>query len=557
MYLAPTRSRLRHDPVGRDRFEPAEPIGRAPLLVAVAATIINAFAFSASRLWVCPDTSYYAELAGGIADRLDFASDLFLIRPPGYPIMLAVIFKLFGAASPIAILVAQHLMVVATAVIVTMIAWHLTSNRFAAFAAGLMSACSLQLLAFANVIITEVPYTLILTLSVYYLVRYHTLGRGRHLAYASALAGLSYLFRPIGMWVVAVCAAAALHRAWTRRSRKTVGESADVAMAIDGPTRAPSAIGFLRRATAGLALAILPALAITTPAMLHNKLTHGGDLSSRCANLALYFRVFHMDQLDSDDSAALTDIKTVVAEAIDRKALASDADYRLWGSVWKAYERVRGEGLAASASVMGDAAWDVIRERPVEFAAQTVRYSFWMLMVPDSFYRFHAGGAAGTCRATGDCVRAEQAEIYDISTYLPMERQWIDPYAHYLPVQTSATTTTGPWRELAGWFYRNVEKGPPVPFLGDSPYEAFTWLCLFGAAASLLMRNRTTWLLISAVIAGQVLASAFLAGPTPRYAVPLKPLLLIYPSIFVLVPAAIASALTRNRRPRDVAPIAA
>ena len=553
MSVLSTRKHSCDGEVSHSRECDAPRLGRAPLVVAIAALIINAFAFSASQLWVCPDTSYYAALAGGIADQLDFSSDLFLIRPPGYPVMLAVIFKLFGSASPTAILAVQHLMVVATAVIITLIAWHVTSNRIAACVAGLMSACSLQLLAFANVIITEVPYTLILTLSVYFLVKYHTQGRGRHLAYASLMAGLSYLFRPIGLSVVAVCVAAALHRSWTSRYRKNVSDGADVAKAFDRPTRAPSAIGFPRRALAGLALAILPALAIISPATLHNQLTHGGDLSSPCANLALYFRIFHMDQLDSANSASLSDIKRVVAEAIDRKALSPDADYRLWGPVWKAYERVRGDGLPVSARIMGDAAWDVIREHPGEIATQTVRYAFWMLMVPDSFYRFHAGGAAGTCRATGDCVRAEQAEIYDINTYLPMERHWIDPYEHYLPLQTSATTTTGPWRELARWFYRNVESGPPVFVLGDSPYEAFTWLCLLGALASLLMRNRTTWLLLSAVIAGQVLASAFLAGPTPRYAVPLKPLLLVFPSIFVLLPGALTRAFLRNRQPGDVA----
>jgi len=497
------------------------------LLVAVIAVAVNIFALSASQLWVCPDTSFYVALAGGIVERFDFSSDLFLIRPPGYPLMLAAIFAAFGSWSPAAILFVQHAMVVATAVVTALTAWCLTSHRVIALLAGLMCAFSLQLLAFTNVIITEVPYTLALVLCVYFLVQSHRCGGGASLGLASLMGGVSYLFRPIGMSVVAVCVLAAVLRFWKENG------------ADDG--RSPLACRRRwRSACAYAALAVVPALAVTAPGMVLNKAMHGGDLSTRCANLALYHRVLFMDRLDATKSESLNDIRAVVHDAVAQGALPADADYRLWGPVWKSYKAVRGASLAESSVIMGQAARDLIRENPLPTLERTLRYSFWMLMVPDAFYRFQPDGAPGIRAATGDCNRDPNAELFDIATYEPMLRRWIDPYQEYLPLRSDTRFATPMWSDLATWFHRHVEKGPSVLGLGDSPYEDFTWLCLIGVVGSLLTRRRTTWLLVTAVVVLQIGVSAFLAGPTPRYAVPVKPLLLLYAALPVLIPGWIA-----------------
>ncbi len=496
--------------------------------VVVAATLICALSFGGSHLWASPDASYYVELAGGIADNQDFRSELFLIRPPGYPLMLAAIFRIFGAASPTAIQIIQHVMVVATTALVAMIAWQLTRHRAAALAAGLMTACSLQLVSYANLIMTEVPYTLALVASVYCLIAYHLHGRLRMLAAASALAGISYLFRPIGMAVIAVCLAAAMHRCWLESG-------------------VPRSLVAVRRVTALSLAAIAPAFVVAAPAMLQNKLIHGGDLSSRCANLALYFRVFEMDKLDSDKSAALTDIRSVVREAVSRGVVPRDANWRVWGPVWQAYSAVRGAGLAESSEIMGQAARDLIREYPLATLDKTTRYSFWMVLVPDGFYRFHPGGAPGLINAAGESVRDPQADILASNTYEPMLRRWIDPWQHYLPLQSEPTPLTSIWSGAAGWFRRHIEKGPSILGVGDSPYEAFGWLCLFGMAAACFAPRRSTWMLIIGVIAFQVVVSAFLAGPTPRYAVPVRPLLLLFPAVAILVPWRLARHLFARR----------
>lgn len=501
------------------------------LTVVAVALAINAFSFAASQLWVSPDASYYVELAGGLADHADFRSQLFLIRPPGYPFFLAAMFLFFGSASPVAIMVAQHLMVVGVAYLITLIAWRMTQNTAGALASGLMASVSLQLITYANLVMTEVPFTLALVWAVYYLIVYHQSGRLSALAMASLLTGISYLFRPIGMALLPVCVGAALYE---------LIRSNGVRRFFAGLIERQGFRNISRR----IIFATAPACFVVLPCMAQNQLIHGGDLSTRCADLALYFRIVYMDKLDSNSSAALNDIRTVVQEARDKGLIIPDADYRLWGPVWQAYEKVRGVGLADSSRIMGRAARDLIAEHPTAVALGTVRYSFWMILVPDGFYRFHPDGAPGIQLDNGECRRDPNAAILASNTYEPMMRPWTKPYEHYLPLRSDATSLTPLWSGLSRWFYQNIEKGPSLMGIGDSPYEFFGWICFLGMALAMFLPSRGCWMIIIAAIAMQVVVSAFLAGPTPRYAVPVRPLLVLFPVAPFLLAAQLLRAVS-------------
>ncbi len=528
-------------------------VGRVLIAVGIVAVLINGLAFSASQLWVCPDSSYYVALAGGIADDFDFTNELFLIRPPGYPLMLAAIFRLFGSASPTGILVVQHAMVVGVALVTALIGWYLTERRTVALLGGVMCAASLQLLTFANVIITEVPFTLVFLSSVCFLVKFHRRGGAGTLALASLMAAVSYLFRPIGIAVLPFCVAAAAHRVWSpwRDGESTISPSARDS--LGHLSRWLYARVWWSRATAGLVLALVPALGVMLPVAALNTAVHGTDLPAPCGTLALYLRLLAMDRLDSTSSEALTDIRAVVNEAIERRHLPPHADWREWGPVWHAYETVRGVPLKQSSAIMADACRDLIRENPRATLENTIRYSYWLLMVPDSFYRFHPGGAPGVITPTGESERNTTAEIFDVRTYEPMMRPWVDPYSHYIALSGAPKPTTPMWRGFARWFYRHVENGRPLLGMGDSLYEQFTWLCLMGIVLALATRERATWLLVAGVIACQIVPSAFFGGPTPpRYAVPVKPLMLLYGAFLVVfvLRAAVAALYAGGLVPR-------
>src|SRR3990172_1953 len=89
--------------IPRPNAEPRTP-ARGVWVVVVVAFITNLASLLSSQLWVYPDSIDYIQLAGGIADRFDLANDLFLVRTPGYPVFLAVVFWVFGGWSPSAIL---------------------------------------------------------------------------------------------------------------------------------------------------------------------------------------------------------------------------------------------------------------------------------------------------------------------------------------------------------------------------------------------------------------------------------------------------------------------
>lgn len=528
---------------GADADDDRQGIRQELMIVAAVAAIVNVIAFSASQLWVCPDSGYYIALAGGLAERFDFGNELFLIRPPGYPLFLAGIFFVFGSWSPEAILILQHVMLAGIAVLTALTAWHLTRRRSITLVSGLFSAGSLQLLAFANVVLAVVPYTLALTLSIYFLIRYHRTGEKRSLAFASLAAGASYWMQPAGLSLVAICLLAALMRTWMRaQDQETVGTRVHLRRTRRTGRRSTSIIEKSRisggasrwqAVTMELGLAVLPASIVVSPLMLLNRLEHGAPLTGVSGSLALYDRLAVTEGFVASTSRALSDIRVVVKEATDRGELPANADYRDWGSVWQAYESVRGEPLVQSAARMAGASRDMLREHPVTVAKNTLRYAYWMWMVPDSYYRFHPGGAPGVRTPTGDYVREAKADIYDVGTYETLLRPWMEPYGRYLRLDAHPTSTSIYWRAVAAWYYQHVEAGSSILGLCDSPYEAIGWLCFIGMIAALGTRNRAGWLLVSSVVFLQVLPSALFVGAVPRYAVPVKPLLLMFAALVI------------------------
>ncbi|MDO8630789.1 MAG: glycosyltransferase family 39 protein [Phycisphaerales bacterium] len=488
--------------------------------VALAALATNALSLAASHLWVYPDSIDYIVLAGGIADRADFTNELYLVRTPGYPLLLAILFRLFGAWSPAAILVIQHAMAVATAVLTAALAWRLTARRDVAWLAGVMCACSLQVLAYTNLVLTETPFTLTMTALAWYLVRFHQDGRRRDLAWASVLCGIGYLLKPICLSALAVCVLVALHRVW--RSWRTPLPGAGGASA--SPTRGGAVL-----AVVGVTYALGPALAVAAPWMALSAVSHHSLQATCCLDYVLYLRAVTFDGLDSTTSVAMREIHETIAEAIRKGDLPPTADYRDRQTVIDAYRSVRNATFAKSSAVLGRAGRDLMREHPWAIAAGTVKYAAWMMISPDPVYRFQPGGARGV-----GGKRDTQADIYDIGTYSQGEGSWapvLARTAHYLPLTTEPRALTPLWMRITQWLHRTIENGAPIVGLGDSPYEELALLALLAGGLSLWTRQRTAWLIVGAIVALHVLVSAFLGGPQTRYTLPIKPLMCLYFSL--------------------------
>lgn len=489
-----------------DRFDSPTPSAATStyLIVAVVALTVHGLALAAAQCWVYPDSIDYIQLAGGIADRADFTNELYLVRTPGYPLFLAWVFLFFGSNSPTAILLFQHAMVVATALVTTAIAWRLTQRKAFAIASGCLCACSLQLLAYANMVLTETPYTFVLAAVIYALVRFTGDARWRWLALASSLAGVAYLLRPIALNLLPICGFLALRQVWLTRH-----------------AHSPWRLGPL-----GAAAAFLPAFLIAVPWMAVSAVSHGSLQATRCLDYVYYIRPATFDGFDSAKSEAVRDIHGVIAEAQRMGRLGPSADYRDRATVIKAYQAVRGLSFAESSEILGQAGRDLMREHPWAIFVGTFRYAAWMLLSPDPVYRFQPGGSPGhEGRRDGD------AEILDVATYGFGAGSWeptLREVRHYLPLESSPKAATAYATAVARWFHRNIEKGRPILGLADSLYEEFMLLVAVGAAISLLQASRAAWLTIGCVLSLHILVSAFFGAAQTRYVAPVRPILCLY-----------------------------
>ena len=528
----------------RDDLSAAQSPERPPYVVGVVVLVAVAWgmvAFFAHNLWLQPDSWESMQLAGQLVDGRGFVDERFLVRPPGYPLFLATMFRVFGEHSPIAIVALQQAMIVGVNILVTLLTWHLSKHASVALLTGLMSACSLHLPALAGAALTEAPFTLLFMASVYFLVRYHTEGGARLIALSSLFAGFAYLVRPMGLTIVAVCAVVVLHRVWLAMAAITPTSYGD-------PMRRPNMVGRLwrvrRQAVTHLLLAVVPGVVCMVAWQSHLVAVHQTSRAWGCfSGIVLYHRAVAVEKLDAPTSEALARTKLVVAKAKAEGLIHPGIDNTRWYTVWQALHDVEGMTLPEAGVVMAEAGRDVIAAHPGLLARRTLKHLARTLLMPEGSYRYVPGGVPGD-----GWKQAKDADLLEASMFESLLRPRIEPYNHYIPLKSEPGPTTPVWSAVARWYYRNIECGRSILGIGDTPYEAFVYLCMMGGLLSLTTRQRMTWLLLALVIASQVVPSAVLAGTISRYGVPTHPLMKAFAALAIcLAIRAVCISITRVR----------
>lgn len=468
------------------------------IVVTLAAAATSLLSFSAGRLWYATDSAKYIELAIGMAEGKGFSQELFQFRLPGYPLMLAAIFRLFGHSSPVVIQFVQHAMVAATAVLAAGCAWILRPRPSFAILTGLLSAGCLQLLAYANTVLTEAPHALVVTLCVYMLLRFKHTGALRWLAIASLAAGLCATTKGIGQLMILLCLVVAAHDCWTR----------------------------LRRPSRVLACAVLPAAALVTPIFL-NSWVHFGRWQLTCqSDLILYHRAVMVEGLDSDSSESLQTIKeTVRMGHLLGITPAHLPDTDPW-AFEIAYRRLFDASISDAADILGSAARDLVAQNRLLMLTRGPRYAYRTMFMPDLYYLVVPGAMPDDMFD----VRHEAARISRIVGPDRLER--------FLPLDTRPTATSAALGRVTHSIREQVDKAPPIAGFMSNRYEEFILLCVLGGAIGLVRANRVAWLIPAAAIVIHVVVSSYLGGVWTRYTVPVLPLVYLYGAF------AIASALT-------------
>ena len=205
-------------------------------LILLAALVVRAMLLAAA--WHRPealftrDSREYMELSDNWAETGHFARDARpeIFRTPGYPLLLMASIPAGQHWWRLAAAV-QILMDVATVYLAFALGVMLVSRRAGLWAAGLLAVTPVMAAGSVR-ILSDTPFTLLVTLAAALLVHHLRTSRWWSLAAAAAALGAGCYFRPVGLALAAVCAVALLLR---RPRLKRAGIFAAVVAACVGP----------------------------------------------------------------------------------------------------------------------------------------------------------------------------------------------------------------------------------------------------------------------------------------------------------------------------------
>jgi len=178
------------------------PSRRVLLLALAGGVLLRAWLFvlvaASPDLLTAADQKLYVELAGHLAQHLDFGLGFGSERTPLYPLFLALCGVGWGGSLLTAILVQNLLGGVAVYAVWRMgRLWSLTAANLA----GAFAALSLNLAVYANQTLTEALFIPVFAWGLFLLLRHAVAGRTRDLGWAAALFGLATLVRSATLYL--------------------------------------------------------------------------------------------------------------------------------------------------------------------------------------------------------------------------------------------------------------------------------------------------------------------------------------------------------------------
>ena len=204
----------------------ARPAGRLkPLLLILvlgAAVRLGLWLAAAGQPLIISDERDYNALAINLAEHGEYAFTLGRpdsLRPPLYPALVSVVYRLFGTENFQAVRLLQAILSLGLVVLMYRVGWTVFSPRVGLWVAGLCCFYP-TLLGFNNLILTEVLFTFLLCAFCALLIQALQRESLAWMAAAGAVLGLATLTRSV-LWlfppVLAVFVLLAFHGGWRRR----------------------------------------------------------------------------------------------------------------------------------------------------------------------------------------------------------------------------------------------------------------------------------------------------------------------------------------------------
>jgi hypothetical protein len=514
--------------------------GWIPLIIlAVLAVTVQLVMCLGRSVAYMPDSGNYILYAAEIAERFDFSGINFL-RTPGYSLVLAGIFKVFGSTSGLGMKLVQHFFNLITIFLVYKTGRLIYPPRWFAFCCALVAVFSLQLWSYAVFPMTEGTYALLATAGLYCTLLYTSRGNCAALVLSMLIIGLATLVRPQGQHLVLLPLLAwAVRTLFPRLLARLSPESSSV-----------QDLNLSRfRSAAWLGLGCLLYLACITPWMYRNQVKFDSFSMGGMMGQNLYSRLIEYDGLTPSVSSAYEDIRnTFIKDKQLRNAAGEGLEEKTtWRNHWPAtdaYMRAQGTNLTQTDKVFMQAAADTLREYPLEYISNTFIGVFKNFRTYEPTFLYIPGVDPQIQPSWPDNY------MWDVRTINApyASKEWAP--ANYLPTYEEPNYFTDVYTWLVGYYY------PLVAFWDYSDKFMYLQFAGFGACLFYLVvgrRRMETFIFVCYLLYG-IVVPMLVVPWSPRHRLPMDPVLTtLYFFPAVLLAEIAKSVLPRTRKQRPLA----
>ncbi|MBF0323979.1 MAG: hypothetical protein HQL42_02800 [Alphaproteobacteria bacterium] len=504
------------------------------VVVLVVAAAVNWLSWAGVSVLYQPDSGGYVFAGLSLARRSAeaFFQGISLNRVPGYQGLVGLCFVLFGAVGLKALILIQHVMMVGIALAIKKTGDILDSSGGLGLVAGLLTALSLQLTGYTNMVMSEVPNAFLVSAGLYFTVRHVVHGDGRSFLWGILILSLATMVRPAGKLLAYLLIAVPLIRVVLPHWRFFV------------PDVARGRAGNLRLAALGL----LINAAATLPWSYYNWRTYDHFGLTGTLGLNLYSNTIEFAGIIDESSPAIAQVRDVwdryQRQRAERGLPPADADgWRVHMSILGAFQQVTGQNTAQVDVVLMRAAVDAIKLHPGAYVAHAFRNMYKDVAWYDPAYLYQPGIVEDESKPERfghsmslDRISEVRRNIETMVRQMGYDDIWVgfDPPSRWSEL----------YGHLTGIYTRVIVNGHRMTIM--------LALGVLAATASMARTRSAGWLVVFALVGYTVVVAGFVVPASPRHRLAADPTLTllhaaaVIAAIRMFIAAAIATVTERG-----------
>lgn len=473
-----------------------------------------------------PDSGNYMAYAATLAESFDFSS-ISLLRTPGYPLVLAGVFKVFGDNSTFGLKLLQHVFNLATLGFLFLALRQLYRPFWFAWCGTFVASFAFQLFSYASLPMTEVTYAMLATGILFFTMAHARSGRSSFFIASCMTIGIAALVRPQGQYLIVLPLLSWL--AWRFFPARMSAASSDANQTPTPPLEAryePRPTRALLSFIVGMVLY----LSFVTPWMVRNYIKYDTFSLGGMMGQNLFSRLVEYDGLIAEESSTIQAIQQAYAQYVAQlKAEGKPVNENYtWRNHWPtttAYMTIHGTDLKETDAVLMRAAKDTLAIYPYKYIENTFIGVYKSLLSYEPIFLYAPGG-----KRPYSWPDNFMWDIHDINKQYE-KKDWAA--AKYLDVYEEKNAFTDIYTSMMRIYY-------PLTAFHKYSLPVLHWQ-LFGFACCVLWlclgRNRpATFIYVAFLLYGLVLPMLVVPW-APRHRLPMDPALAalyFYPLILFL-----------------------